>query len=95
MKGYHSPPNKERRIHESVLYVLRHLKVRTKSVVSSVRRQKDPWSLTSAAGGATTPYDITSVEEVDSRVVRFTVDRVEFVDSFETWQYSDTSNTKL
>ena len=67
----------------------------TRSVVSSVRRRRDPWSLTSAAGGVTTSYDITSVEEVDTRVGQFTVDRVEFVDTFETWQYSDTSHVKL
>ena len=43
----------------------------------------------------TTPYDIISVEEVDTRVGRFTVDRMDFVESFETCQYSDTSHTKL
>ena len=30
--------------------------------------------MTSAGGGATTPYDITSVEEVDTRVGRFTLE---------------------
>ena len=32
--------------------------------------------MTSATGGVTKLYDITSVEEVDARVGRFTFDRV-------------------
>ena len=51
--------------------------------------------MTSATGGVIKLYDITSVEEVDTRVGRFTSDRVGFVGSSEPWQCSDTSHVKL
>ena len=60
-------------------------------MVPSVTRRRDPWSLTSAAGGVTTPYDITSVEEVGTRVGGFPV----FIEDSKEWQYSGTSHTKL
>ena len=41
--------------------------------IPSVKRQTSK-RLTSAAGGVTTPYDVTSVEELDTRVGRFALD---------------------